>query len=93
MSSQYPLKANDVKGRPLVVGDWVRVAVLPDIAALDRHAKRAFCFALGKTFRIDSFDRYGHAELDLSRKLGSFETIWVEPAFLSRSRAVRRTDI
>lgn len=86
----YPLKPTDAKGRPLHAGDWVRVTALPDISALDPSAKRAFRFALNKTFRVEAFDRYGHVELDLTRKMREFHTVWIEPCFLSRSRVGRR---
>jgi hypothetical protein len=35
----------------------------------------------------------GHVALDLSSEFGSYETICVEPQLLSRSRAMRQTDI
>jgi hypothetical protein len=45
--------------------------------------------ALGKTFRIEAFDEYGQAELDLSRKVAKLNTIWVEPEHLLRFRRGR----
>jgi len=50
-----------------------------------------FAAALGKTFRVEAFDEYGLAELDLTRKVARLNTIWVEPPYLRRTRrAVRR---
>ena len=88
----YPHVSVDVKGRQIAVGDWVRVVALPDVSRLPRDAQRAFRFAMNKTFRIDAFDRYGHAELDLTQKMRAFHTIWLEPNFLSRSRALRHRE-
>jgi hypothetical protein len=53
-------------------------------------SRRAFRKALGLTFRIEAFNRYGLAELDLSRKVAKLETIWVEPEFLRRTRRASR---
>lgn len=65
------------------MGDWVRlIDVPPDIEKMPEETQIVFEKALGKTFRIDNFNRYGHAELDLSKKVVKFNTIWVEPHFL-----------
>ena len=52
--------------------------------------RRAFRKALGLTFRIEAFNRYGLAELDLTWKVAKLETIWVEPECLRRTRRARR---
>jgi hypothetical protein len=37
---------------------------------------------------VEGFNQYGHAELDLSKKVSRLHTIWVEPEFLRRSKRV-----
>ena len=84
------LKPLDQAGRDLRVGDWVRFTRLPpDTSRMPTESRRAFRKALGLTFRIEAFSRYGFAELDLSRKVAWGETIWVEPEFLLRTRRSR----
>jgi hypothetical protein len=81
------LQAVDALGRPLHVGDWVRLLALPPKRGhWPAATRRVFRRALGLTFRIEGFGRYGHAELDLSRKVARLETIWVEPNLLRRTR-------
>ncbi len=64
-------------------GDWVRlVETPPDILEMPEETQIVFEKALGKTFRIEKFNEYGHAELDLTKKVAKFNTIWVEPHFL-----------
>jgi hypothetical protein len=84
-------RAVDELGRPLHVGDWVRLVALPPKQGHWPPAtRRVFRRALGLTFRIEGFGRYGHAELDLSRKVARLETIWVEPWLLRRTRTRRK---
>jgi hypothetical protein len=81
------LKPYDQIGRRLSKGDWVRlVAIPPEINKMPKETKDIFKKALGKTFKIESFDKYGHAELDLTKKVEKFNFIWVEPEYLLRSR-------
>lgn len=80
----------DQIGRPVRVGDWVRVAVIPPaVAKMARETRTVFRFALGKTFRVENFNEYGLAELNLTKKIKSHNTIWVEPEYLLRFRRGR----
>jgi hypothetical protein len=77
----------DVLGRGLRRGDWARLIALPsDLNTCPAHVRRVFRRALGLTFRIDGFGRYGHVELDLTKKVAHLEFIWVEPHLLRRTR-------
>jgi len=77
----------DQLGREIQVGDWVRLVFIPpDIANMPAETRSVFRKALGKTFKIEEFNEYGLAELDLHKKLGEFHTIWVEPEYLIRFR-------
>lgn len=78
------------------VGDWVRVTQVPpglkDSPGLE--TKTVFEQALGRTFRIEAFDDYGHIELLVSRRrsrdsVWDLDTIWIEPEFVVRSRKPR----
>ena len=85
-----PLPPLDDRGRDLAVGDWVRlVAVPPDLGAAPEETRAVFAAALGRTFRIEEFNGYGLARLDVTRR-PPFDTIWVEPAYLRRSRRTTR---
>ena len=65
------------------VGDWVRLVVIPpDVAKMPRETRTVFRLALGKTFKVEDFNEYGLAELDLSKKVKKLNTIWVEPEYL-----------
>jgi AraC-like DNA-binding protein len=80
----------DVLGRKLRKGDWARLIALPsDLNKSPAHVRRVFRRALGLTFRVDGFGRYGHVELDLTKKVAHLEFIWVEPNLLRRTRTRR----
>ncbi len=84
------LLANDKIGRPIEVGDWVRLVEIPaQVTPAEPDTYGIFRLALGKTFRIEGFDEFGHAELDVSRKVEKFHWIWVEPECLLRWRRKR----
>ena len=86
-----PLEPYDQAGNLLAVGDWVRVVqVPPGVAQAPRETRSVFRRAVGKTFRVEGFNEYGLAELNLSKKVAKGHIIWVEPAFLSRSRRRRK---
>jgi len=76
-------KPYDKINKEISVGDWVRlVEIPPGISKMPEETQIVFDNALGKTFKIENFDEYGHAELDLTKKVARFNTIWVEPHFL-----------
>ena len=62
------------------VGDKIRVVKIPpnltDSAKIGTPA--VFKRALGKTFRVMGFGRYGHLELEVTKR----DTIWIEPEFV-----------
>jgi len=81
------LKPFDQKGRRIRRGDWVRLVGIPAVVRKHKGGTlRMFRAAEGRTFRVEGFGRYGHAELDLTKKVARFHTIWVEPDLLSLSR-------
>jgi hypothetical protein len=81
----------DDRGRPITVGDWVRlVTIPPDVATAPEETQAVFAAALGRTFRVEAFNEYGLAELDLTRKVARLNTIWVEPPYLRRTRRPAR---
>lgn len=87
------LKPHDRKGRPLHKGDWIRIIELPgDISSTAKETIKIFRKALGNTFKIESFDKYGHIELAVWKKLklNTFDTIWIEPCYVSRSRLMKK---
>ncbi len=84
------LELYDQNGRPIEKGDWVRLAEIPpDINKMPKETKEIFKKALGKTFKIEAFDKYGHAELDLTKKVKKLHFIWVEPEYLRCFRRKR----
>ena len=75
------------KGRKIEAGDFVRVlGVPPEVANMPKETIRVFRRAVGKTFKVEGFGRYGHLELDLSKKVAKLETIWIEPELVVISR-------
>ena len=85
------LQAKDKKGRPIQTGDWVRLVEIPaQVTPSEPDTYRIFQLALGKTFRIESFGEFGHAELNVSHKVEKYHWIWVEPQCLLRSHRSRR---
>ena len=90
--------AFDVKKTPqFKVGDRVTVITLPpnldDRAQID--TPEVFRRALGKTFRVEGFGKYGHLELVVAERRPTpntyeSDTIFIEPEFVTlvrRSRA------
>lgn len=81
----------DARGKKIEIGDWVRVVKIPpDVAGLSRDTRSIFRRALGKTFKIESFNRYGVPELDVSKKVEKLNFIWVEPEYLILFRRKRQ---
>ncbi len=63
------LKPYDQSGLRIEKGNWIRlVEIPPDINKMPKKPKDIFKKALGKTFKIESFDKYGHAGLNLTKK-------------------------
>jgi|SRR5579862_4225257 len=84
------LKPLDQKGRRIRRGDWVRLVGIPAVVRKHKgETLRVFRAAAEKTFRVEGWGRYGHAELDLTKKVARFHTIWVEPELLSLTRRHR----
>ncbi len=90
MTEEFRLPARDILGRTLRKGDWARLVALPlDLDEGPADTRRVFRRALGLTFRVEGFDRYGFIELDLTKKVAFLEFIWVEPYLLERTRSRR----
>ncbi len=80
-------KPFDKINKKMCVGDWVRLVEIPTgIEKMLEETRIVFEKALGKTFRIEKFNEYGCAELDLTKKVAKYNTIWAEPQFLLLSR-------
>jgi len=81
------LRPIDRFGHEFSIGDRVRlVQLLTNIAALPRTMQRLFHEALGRTFKVETFGKCGHAELHLSKKVVMLKTsMWVEPQCLELS--------
>ena len=82
---------HEMKAKKFKVGGRVKVVKIPpgltDPAGIDTPG--VFKRALGKTFRIEGFGKYGHLRL----KVGNLNTIWIEPEFVvlvERKRKSRR---
>lgn len=71
--SQSPTKLTrkDKLGRSIRAGDWVRlVKIPPDVNKyMPRVTQLIFKQSLGKTFKIEAFNKYNLAELDLTKRL------------------------
>ncbi len=77
------LPRKDQLGRVIRIGDWVRLeAIPPSIAKMPGGTQLMFKRALGKTFKVESFNEYNLAELNLSKKVARNHWIWVEPMYL-----------
>jgi hypothetical protein len=74
--------------RKFKIGDRVKVIGNPpdldDSAGIDTPG--VFKRSLGRTFSIRRFGKYGHAELEVTKR----DTIWIEPQFLSPAK-IKRT--
>jgi len=60
---------------------------LPDGAGIDTPG--VFLRALGKMFRVEGFDEYGHLELVVAGGRPTPDTIWIEPEFVTLARRSR----
>jgi hypothetical protein len=60
------LKPIDKKGRIIHKNDWIRITEMPKfISKMPKCTKRIFKKSIGKTFKVESFDKYGYLELDV----------------------------
>jgi hypothetical protein len=77
-----------MKARKFKVGDRVRVVEIPPglTGSADVDTPSVFKRALGKTFRIEGFDAYGHLELMVTKR----DTIWIELEFVERIEPRRK---
>jgi hypothetical protein len=57
---------------------------LTDAAGIDTPG--VFKRSLGKTFRVEGFDEYGHLELRVTK----LDTIWIEPEFVVRAKRKKK---
>ncbi len=82
------LKPYDKRGHPIAIGDWVRLVEMPPNVPQTMMEETISIFqrAIGLTFRIEGFGRYGHVELNLSKKVEKGHDIWVEPCYTQRTR-------
>ena len=69
----------------LAVGDWIRLlaaseSLLKDLPAEDQVAIRA---AVGGTYRIESFDASGNAEIEFTAN-DIRHTIWIDSSSVER---------
>ena len=78
--------ALDLNGKDLAVGDWVRVVQAPvSIGSFPEETKTAFSNAIGRTFRIQSFNEIGWIELWFHDN-PCLDSIWIEPFLVRRFR-------
>jgi hypothetical protein len=85
-----PHKPVDRNGKPIKVGDLVRIVGVPDLSGMSAdglaESLPAFQFALGRYKRVEGFDEYGCAEFSFTMKHENGErhwhSIWVEPFLL-----------
>jgi hypothetical protein len=67
--TDFKLKRKDKLGRPIRIGDWVRlVEIPPSIKDMPRNTRLVFRCALGKTFKIEGFNLYNLTKFDLTKK-------------------------
>jgi len=91
MHSRIPCPRKDRGGRPLRKGDVVRIVGVPDLSRMHRdsqaESRPVFEYLVGKYKRIDSFDKFGCAELNFRMYANSeitLHTVWIEPFLLHR---------
>ena len=84
-----PLARNDVTGRPIKVGDVVRIIGVPDLSGMspDCQAESApvFRHLVGTYKRVEEFDEFGHAWLRFTIRSGpqaGWHSVAIEPCLL-----------
>ena len=85
-----PHKPFDRNGKPIKVGDIVRIIGVPGLAGMSpdglAEALSAFQYLVGKYKRVCGFDQYGCAEFSFVMRHNNGERgwhfVWVEPFLL-----------
>jgi hypothetical protein len=80
----------DVAGRPIAVGDVVRIIGVPDLSRMTpecrAESQSVFEYLVGKYKSVASFDDYGCVEIAFEiRKKGphrGLHLVWIEPELL-----------
>lgn len=83
-------KRFDRNGKPIKLGDMVRIVGVPDLSGMSpegmAEALPAFQYLVGKYKRIHGFDEYGCAEFSFvmlhSDGERGWHSVWVEPFLL-----------
>lgn len=82
---------SDSEKRPLAVGDTVKVCGIPDLSGIYEEGRsktlEVFKYALGRNFKIESFDDWNCAQFHFYIPLGTVEgwhAIVVEPYLLKK---------
>ena len=90
------IRRQDVTGRPIKVGDLVRIVGVPDLSGMSADCRLEslpiFRYLVGKYKRIQEFDEFGHAWLNFKIRKGphaGFHWVAIEPCLL-RVRIARR---
>ena len=91
------LARRDVSGKPIKVGDTVRVIGVPDLSGMSTACRAeslpVFKHLVGKYKRVEEFDEYGQAWLRFTIRKGphsGWHSVGIEP-YLLRVRRVARS--
>lgn len=85
-----PHQPLDQNGKPIKVGDIVRIIGVPDLSGMSpdglAEALPAFRYLVGKYKRVRRFDEHGCAEFSFVMRRADGErgwhTVWIEPFLL-----------
>ena len=90
------LRRNDLAGRPLKVGDMVRVIGIPDLSGMSAECRAeslpVFEYLVGKYKRVAEFDELGYAWLRFKIRTGpnaGYHAVGIEPDLLRLRRHPR----
>lgn len=91
MKTEPPYAKIDCDGSPLQAGDEVLILGVPDLSGMDDECRAesqpVFDYLKGKKNRIQNFDEYGHAEIELRFPEDAARpdhTVWIEPYLLKK---------
>lgn len=92
-------KPIDRNGRPIRVGDLVRIIGVPDLSGMSpdgiAECLPAFEYLVGKYKRVAAFDEYGCAEFSFRMRQPNGERsghfVWIEPFLLHLPRLRHRS--